>query len=323
MRHLLLTTLALTLGFGVAAPAASQGTEPGPVVMEAAAVLIEQRYVDRERGVVIARALRSSPAIDETDPEALARTLTDRLRQLSGDRHFAVEHRPARGASDAGEDEAAMMERWYGVGVNHGVQGVTRLEGGVGYLDLRAFAPLNMSADMIESAMTILAQSPALIIDLRSNSGGMGDTARLLMSYLFDDVREVSGVYNRPSDTYTRSYTAATVPGRRYGGVRPVYILISRRTFSAAENFAYDLQAMGRATIVGEATAGGAHPFEICDLPGDYVLFLPESRSVNPVTGGDWEGVGVRPDISVTADEALPTALRHALGVVTSSDSRR
>jgi len=130
---------------------------------------------------------------------------------------------------------------------------------------------------------------------------------------------ETSGTYDRPSDTLTRTFTPSWVPGRRFGPDKPVFVLISNRTFSAAEAFAYDLQALGRATIVGERSGGGAHPFEYRAITPRFVLSLPEGRSINPITGGDWQGVGVRPDVEASAEQALDAALRLAREAIAAS----
>ena len=282
-------------------------------VVESTARLIEQRYVSPERGVRIARSLRSqADRFTETDPEAFAEALTRYLRKVSNDGHFAIAHRPVAAEPTDSLDSDAEMERWYGVGVNHGFESVRRLEGGVGYLDLRVFAPTRMAGDMAAAAMTLLAECPALIIDLRQNGGGMGDMVQLLAAYILDEPIEVSGMYDRPTNRHTRATTPAWVPGRRFGGTKPVFVLISRRTFSAAENFAYDMQAAGRVKIIGERSGGGAHPFAYRAVDGGFVLSLPEGRSINPVTGRDWEGTGVVPDVTTPADEALATALRLA-----------
>ena len=106
------------------------------------------------------------------------------------------------------------------------------------------------------------------------------------------------------------------VPGRRFGSSKPLYILTSRRTFSAAEAFAYNLQALGRATIVGEVTGGGAHPFEYRRVHPHFAVDLPEGKSVNPITGTNWEGVGVKPDVPVPPDEALSRALELARAAI-------
>ncbi len=282
-------------------------------VVESTARLIERRYVSPERGVRIARALRGQAGrFTEADPGAFAEALTRYLRKVSNDGHFAVEHRAIAELSADSLDSDAEMERWYGVGVNHGFESVRRLAGGVGYLDLRVFAPTRMAGDMAAAAMTLLAECPALIIDLRQNGGGLGDMVQLLAAYILDEPLEVSGTYDRPTGRHTRAFTPAWVPGRRFGGTKPVFVLISRRTFSAAENFAYDLQAAGRVKVIGERSGGGAHPFAYRAIDDRFVLSLPEGRSISPVTGRDWEGTGVVPDVATPADEALSTALRLA-----------
>jgi C-terminal processing protease CtpA/Prc len=206
----------------------------------------------------------------------------------------------------------AETERWYGAHLNYGFEKIERLDNNVGYLDLRVFAPTAMAGDVAAAAMTLLAQSRALIIDLRNNGGGHGEMVHLIMAYLLDGSREVSGSYDRPKDEHARAMTPPWVPGRRFGGEKPLYVLISGKTFSAAEAFAYDLQAMGRAVIVGEPSGGGAHPFEYRRVHPHFVLSLAEARSINPITGGNWQGTGVIPDARVAADEALAKALELA-----------
>jgi len=291
-------------------------------VVRRTADLIEARYVYPERAAALARSLRRiEGGFHEEEPEAFAAALTARLRELSEDGHFAVEHRraapdEAESAADAAH-MAAQMEHWYGAGVNHGLESVQRLDQGIGYLDLRVFAPTDMGGDLMQAAMTLLAQSPALIIDLRHNGGGMGEMVQMLEAYLLDQSAEVSGSYDRPSDTHIRAFTPSWVPGRRFGADKPVFILISKRTFSAAEALAYDLQAMGRATIVGQTSGGGAHPFKYRAITPDFILSLPEGRSINPITGKDWQGVGVQPDVAVEPERALETALDLAKAAIT------
>lgn len=291
-------------------------------VLTEAAALIEARYVYPDRGSELAATLRSDAAAGRWDrllnPEEFADAVTRRMRGLTGDGHLALDYREEALPDDAALAEAEYgteeMERWYGAHINHGFRRIERLEGNVGYLDLRVFAPVAMAGDVAAAAMTLLAQSDALIIDLRQNGGGHGDMAALLAAYVLDGSREISGTYNRPQDRLTRSTTPAWVPGRRYGGDKPLYILISERTFSAAEGFAYDLQALGRATVVGERSGGGAHPFEYRPVHPHFVLSLAESRSINPVTGGDWQGTGVTPDEPAPAADALQRALELIAG---------
>jgi hypothetical protein len=284
-------------------------------VIRAAAALIEERYVDAAKAEAIADALRRM-AQDRRGPmegEAFAQEMTERFRAASSDGHLGLSYSetpiPEQGGDaqfDAGE-----MNKWYGPQLNHGVEKIERLEGNVMLLDLRVFPPVEMGGDVFAAAMTVVAQGSALIIDLRRNGGG-GETADLLTGYLVEGGSPLTGSYDRPSDTRRYVSSPAWVPGRRFGSDKPLYILTSGRTFSAAEAFAYNLQALGRATIVGEVTGGGAHPFEYRRIHPHFAVDLPEAKSINPITGTNWEGVGVEPDVAVPADAALAKALELA-----------
>jgi hypothetical protein len=297
------------------AAGANHGGERASAI-EATAQLLEQRYVDPDKGRKLARQVRReahAPWVASGGDEEFAAALTRRLRDASGDGHFKVDFRaggnPATDESAFGDAE---FEKFYGKAVNHGFEQVRRLEGNIGYLDLRVFAPPSMGADLAVAAMTLLAETSALIIDLRHNGGGDGAMALLLAAYLLDGPTQMSGTYDRPSDTLTPTTTPAWVPGRRFGPDKPVFVLISRKTFSAAEAFAYDLQALRRVKVIGEQSGGGAHPFEYRKISEHFMLSLPEARSVNPITGKDWEGVGVIPDVRVDAEQALDEALKLA-----------
>jgi hypothetical protein len=282
--------------------------------------LIEARYVLEDTARALAEQLRRDATADRwsdtPDPEAFAAAITAHLRAATGDGHLGLSYRAAPLVEEVEAAEriysAEEMDRWYGAHLNYGFEQVRRFDGNVGYLDLRVFAPTSTAGDVAAAVMTMLAQSAALIIDLRENGGGHGDMAHLLAAYLLDQSKPMSGSYDRPSKTRDWALTPAWVPGRRYGIGRPVYVLISKRTFSAAEGFAYDLQALGRVTVVGERSGGGAHPFEYRRVHPHFVLSLAEGRSINPITGGNWQGSGVVPDVDVPADRALETALTLA-----------
>lgn len=275
-------------------------------------------YVDPDAGERAAAALKD--AEDEGhfqglgDGEAFAEAISRLVREYTGDGHLNVQFSEAPIDLDEPVEDAFSAEemtRWYGPHLNHGVEGITRLEGNVALLDLRVFPPVEMGGDTIAAAMQVIANMDALIIDLRRNGGGSG-TSTLVMSYLFDDEpRPLSGVYDRPTDTLRHNQTLSYVPGKRFGPHKPVYVLTSARTFSAAESVAYDLQALGRAVVVGEVTGGGAHPFAYVPIHPHFVLWSVTAKSVNPITGGNWQGVGVQPDVSSSAEDALQVALAH------------
>lgn len=293
-------------------------------VLVATADLIADRYVIADTARALAEQLRRDAIADrwrdQADPEKFAAAITAHLRSASGDGHLGLSYR-ATALPDAEEEAertytAEEMDRWYGPHLNYGFEQVRRFDDNIGYLDLRVFAPASTAGDVAAAVMTTLAQSAALIIDLRENGGGHGDMAHLLAAYLLDGSKPMSGSYDRPSDTREWALTPAWVPGRRYGIGRPVFVLISKRTFSAAEGFAYDLQALHRVTVVGERSGGGAHPFKYRPVHPHFVLSLAEGRSINPITGGNWQGTGVVPDVDVPADRALETALTLARNAV-------
>jgi len=107
-------------------------------------------------------------------------------------------------------------------------------------------------------------------------------------------------------------FTLRDVKGKRFGATKPVVVVTDRSTFSAAEEFAYDLQALHRATIVGEPTRGGAHPVAIRKLSAVFTLRVPTGRAINPITKTNWEGTGVAPDVPAPPGEALAAAVRLA-----------
>lgn len=313
MKRLLLLGLALLL----ASPAGARDFSVGEqaAVIRAAADLVEARYVDADKAPAIADALRK--LADERrrpmEGQAFADEVTERFRAVSGDGHLGLTYSEQPLPEDGGDAQfsAAEMDKWYGPQLNHGVEKIERLAGNVMLLDLRVFPPVEMGADVFAAAMTVVAQGDALVIDLRHNGGG-GETADLLTGYLVAGGSPLTGSYDRPSDTWRYLSSPAWVPGRPFGERKPLYILTSRRTFSAAEAFAYNLQALGRATVVGEVTGGGAHPFEYRRVHPHFAVDLPEAKSINPITGTNWERVGVKPDVAVPADQALDKALELA-----------
>ena len=311
----LLMAALLLLGLAAPARALPIGPQDRTTVIRNSADLLEQRYVNAEAGKRLAAKLRESEPMwsGVRDPKQFAEAMTQWLRRESGDGHLGLSFSKKPIPADQGEGNfsAAEMERFYGAHLNHGIERIERLAGNIVLLDLRVFPPADMAGDVFSAAMTVAAQGDALIIDLRRNGGG-SETANLLTGYLVKPGSALSGIYNRPSNVHRANVSPSWVPGRRFGTGKPLFILTSKRTFSAAEAVAYDLQALKRAVIVGEVTGGGAHPFEYRRVHPHFALDLPEGKSINPITGGNWQGVGVKPDVAVPADQALERALELA-----------
>jgi C-terminal processing protease CtpA/Prc len=194
--------------------------------------------------------------------------------------------------------------------------GFTRLEvlpGNVGVLELRSFVPAEVAGETGAAAMRFLSHCDAVIFDLRKNGGGSPSMIQLLTSYLVPEhPQHINSFYMREGDETIQFHTLPYVPGTRLPDAE-VFVLTSSITFSAAEEFTYNLQAMERATVVGDTTGGGAHPVRPAPLGAGMIAVIPFGRAVNPVTGTNWEGTGVRPHIACEADEALDVAYAEAL----------
>lgn len=178
--------------------------------------------------------------------------------------------------------------------------------------------PLEWAAEPLSAALTLAARAQALIVDLRANRGGDPDTVAFVCSYLLDERTHLNTMYWRAGERSEQSWSLPHVPGARFGGSKPLYVLSSDSTFSAAEELAYDLQQLGRAVVVGERTRGGAHPREGWTVHPHLEASIPVGRAINPVSGTNWEGTGVQPDIPCPAADSLDRA--HTLALARLND---
>jgi CubicO group peptidase (beta-lactamase class C family) len=295
-------------------------------VIEAAAKALEDKYIFLDLGKQMAAKIRdnnSSKAYDSlTTGEDLSKRLTDDLRAVAHDRHIRVNYPDpeAHDGSPTAEDQARFQQRaaWS----NYAFPEIKRLAGNVGYLKVDALLPPTIAGDTANAAMTFLANTDALIIDERDGHGGDPEMVDLLLTYLFPigDRVHLNDFEHREEPKHEEFYTFGWVPGKRLSG-KDVYVLTSHNTFSGSEELAYDLKALKRATIVGEVTGGGANPGDVFPLPRSFSIFVPTGRAVNPTTKTNWEGVGLQPDVVVSADKALDMAHYLALKKLNPSPS--
>ncbi len=263
-----------------------------------------------------------------TSASRFAEMLTTHLREVSRDKHLGVRysHTPlppetARREPTPEERESFKMRL---SSLNYGFEKVERLTGNIGYLDLRGFMAADLGGETVVAAMNFLAHTDALIIDLRQNGGGSPEMVALISSYLFNQSTHLNDLYWREGETTQQFWTAPYVPGKRYVG-KDVYILTSNRTFSAAEEFTYNLKNLKRAIVVGETTGGGAHPGGPSRVNDHFAVGIPRGRAINPISKTNWEGTGVEPDVKVPASEALKTAHLAAVNkaIGKTADERR
>lgn len=190
--------------------------------------------------------------------------------------------------------------------VNCAFERTEMLPHNVGYLKLNTFPDISVCQSIATAAMAKLNNADVLIFDLRDNRGGFPSMVSLLAAYLFDHPEYM---YCPLENTTEESWTHSPVPGNRLAN-KPVYILTSSRTISAAEEFTYDLKMLKRATLVGETTAGGGHAANLHSIGDNFYVGTIEVHAINPYAKSDWNDAGVEPDFKVKAPDALKAALR-------------
>lgn len=291
---------------------AAQRTE----IIESALQKLNDTYVFPDTAKKMETAIRERVSRKEYDSvsssRAFAGALTEHLQAVSHDRHLRVlfSYDPPSQQQTFNPELARLQAEFN----NFGFAKVERLAGNVGYLDLRGFSGDPAALDVAAAAMNFLAGSRALIVDLRQNGGGSPVMVAFLSSYLFGpEPVHLNDLYWRAANRTDSFYTRKDVPGKRFGPDKPVYVLTSGRTFSAAEEFTYNLKSLKRATIVGENTRGGAHPGGAQRINDHFAIWIPSGRAINPITKTNWEGTGVAPDVATSAPDALKTA--HVLAL--------
>lgn len=316
-------TLALLLGL-VQAPAFAQQHSPVTVdaatrhaVVDALAAKLTSNYVFPDVAAKLATSIRAKDAsggyAKATDVETFAKALSADLKTVGQDLHFHVAYDPEFGQGRPADSRAlpshedAERMRHDIAAHGYGIDSIRQLPGNVGYMEVFGFPPAEFVGDAMTAAIKLLAGTDALILDLRRNGGGEPDSVAYLLSHFFamGDSRHLNDIYSR-SDNTTRQYWTNPAVTVRYD--KPIYVLTSKRTFSGGEEAAYDLQTQKRATLIGEVTGGGANPGEGYSLTHGFAAFIPNGRSINPITKTNWEHVGVKPDVAVPAADAQKVA---------------
>ncbi|MDX2390921.1 MULTISPECIES: S41 family peptidase [unclassified Streptomyces] len=288
---------------------------PAPVIGETIRLLTEH-YVFPEPAEQLAALLQgrlAEGAYDVDDAEELARLVTADLQSVNGDRHLRLKHHADPVSPERGAATLDAMRRDFESSLG-GVPRVQLLDGEVAVVELAPMLfPLDWAAEPLAAALTLASRAKALIIDLRANRGGDPDTVAFVCSYLLDERTHLNTMHWRGGERSEQSWSLPHVPGARFGGGKPLYVLSGDTTFSAAEELAYDLQQLGRAVVVGERTRGGAHPCQGWTVHPHLEATIPVGRAVNPVSHANWEGIGVQPDVPCAAADSLSRA--HALAL--------
>ena len=239
--------------------------------------------------------------------EEFAVQITADLFAITNDKHIKFRVIESSNIGEKPENSLHHPIRYHILGINEnkGFSRIEWMEGNIGYLDIRRFYLYPDIQDLVDCSMNLLLNANAIIIDLRENGGGSGD---YLSSYFLKYPTQLNSWYSRENDFVTEFWTSQKTGLERLTEV-PLFLLTSKRTFSAAESFAYDMKVQKRATIVGDSTKGGAHSVDLYKIDNQFEIYISTARAINPVTGGNWEGTGVTPDVIVPSVSALDTAI--------------
>lgn len=269
---------------------------------------LRDRYVFPETGERAAARFSAALAAGEydglADRGAFIQRLSADVQAIARDRHLNIIS-PGAAPPPGGPPMIPVDEA--------GLTRADRLAGGIGYIEVVGFPPLGDFRPALDRAMSGLRDSRALIVDVRRNGGGMPESVAYLVSYLVEPNRPINTIVSRvPRTTNFERQSFSSVPTPVSFARVPVFVLTSRETFSGGEEFAYDVQALQRGTIIGEVTGGGANPAGPVDLGHGVMAIIPFGRAENPVTNANWEGRGVQPDVAVAANDAFRVALQRA-----------
>jgi Peptidase family S41/N-terminal domain of Peptidase_S41 in eukaryotic IRBP len=298
----------------------------GREIVTKAMELLRANYVfpdEAERAAAAIEARLEAGEYDGLDEITLTDRVTGHLQDITGDKHLRLRLGGGPGGPGPRREPAKRPDRekmrMMGRLDNFGIRRVERLGGNVGYIDLRRMAVPANAGPAIAAAMELVAGTYALIIDMRHNGGGAPEGVVFWCSYLFDgEPTHLNDIFRADTGETRQFWALPYVPGTRYPD-QPVYVLTSERTFSGGEDLCYTLQALGRAQVIGETTGGGAHPTRPFPVSPAVHIGIPFARSVNPVTGTNWQGTGVVPDVAVPEAQAYDTAyaraLEHVLGL--------
>lgn len=278
------------------------------------------RYVNKSRGEQAAKSIGEHLAKGDYDALTTGQSFADRLVQdvnaICQDAHFRIRFSEAvlperRKPSEPSAQEEAARARYTRL-TNANFEEVKRLGGNVGYIQFFGFLDPKAAERVIQASMQFVQETDALIFDIRDNGGGDPETVRRLCSYLFEKPTHINTLLMRVGDkTETVNFKTGKVKGKVY--TKPIFVLVSKRTGSGAEEFAYDLQSQKRALILGENTWGGANPGGTVRLTDHFAAFIPVGMARNPITMTNWEGTGVTPDVQCNPKDALKTAHVMAL----------
>ncbi|WP_230770305.1 S41 family peptidase [Sphingomonas sp. Leaf4] len=312
-----------------AAPARAQD-DPGTVAAATRAALAE-RYVLPDVATKLGAALASPDRYRGLQGEALADRINADMARVTPDKHLSLRFDPRTAAMlasrpPAGDDDDAPLPPGVArmiLRLNAGVRAMETLPGNIRMVAYDGFIWGTPEAEAaIAGAMRFLQGGDAYIIDLRRNGGGSPEAVAAIASYFVP-----AGTPLMRFEMRGKPGEATTAPAAPFSlAGKPLYVLTSGQTASAAEEFATHVSALGFGTLVGERTAGAGFRNDMVPIGKSYVLSVSTGRAISLKTGKDWERVGVTPAIVTPPDQALAAAKVAAMTAIAArapADERR
>ncbi|WP_210464354.1 S41 family peptidase [Rufibacter roseolus] len=283
-------------------------------VVDSLSSVLKRVYVYPEKANEMSKGIQKKLKKGEYDhlPDnpQLANALTRDLRAHHHDKHLVVRYDPelekrirkfvATSQPDQKDAEKDKKQNFY-------FKKAEVLPGNIGYLVFNNFADLNdLSKKTVQAAMQFVANADALILDLRNNMGGRPEMGQVIARYFFSQPQLAGKTFNRITNSWTEEWVGSKPESPdAFHLEMPIYILTSKRTYSAAEGLAYHLKHLKKAVVVGDTTRGGAHATRSFALGNGFVGFIPFSRLEHVETKTDWEGIGVVPNVAIPEDSAF------------------
>ena len=196
------------------------------------------------------------------------------------------------------EDEAAIRRS------GAPISSVRRTEDGLAIVAVDSMPSFAATRSFVQAAVALADGARGVVLDLRRNGGGDPETVAMIVGWLCGPDLDLSSVVYRDRVRHWTTPEGPTLPADV-----PVVILVSDRTYSSGEALAYHLQVRGRGRVIGQRTPGAADHVTPVNVTPEVRAILPEAYAVDAVTGSNWEGTGVRPDVETSPDDTEATAL--------------
>ncbi len=316
------------------AQAAAQASAPTPTDARALVAeirrIVAERYVLPERRPALDAVLAEGLAAgryDVADPGQMAERINTDLERVGRDKHLNLRFDPAAAAMMAQGGEANGDTAAYERAVrlqNHGIRELRVLEGNVRLMTYDGFHAIGPdTTEAITQAMRFLSGGDAVIIDLRANGGGNPEAVQAIISHFLPaDTPLVTFYMNGKADPDVL-VTLADPPGGRMIG-KPLYVLTSGGTGSAAEEFTGHVLGYALGEVVGANTAGAGFRNDLIPIAGQFPFSISVGRAVLASTGKDWEAVGHAPTLPASVDwgdASAPTYTTPSQYVFTTVDA--